>query len=71
MGDQAPPMSARQKWAVALVVAWALVFTFVSGLMLVEVATSGSLLVPAFVAFAVLLACPLIFLVRRRRANAG
>jgi hypothetical protein len=61
-------MSTAQRWAVVGIVAWAIVFTSVSGLMLVEVATGGSLLVPSFVAFVVLLAAPSIYLLRRKRS---
>jgi hypothetical protein len=67
MGDPAPPMSSAQRWAVVGIVAWAIVFTFVSGLMLVQIAVAGSLLVPSFVAFVVLLAAPSVYLLRRKR----
>jgi hypothetical protein len=60
-------MSAAQRWAVVGIIAWAIVLTFVSGLMLVQIAVGGSLLVPSFVVFAVLLAAPLLYLLRRKR----
>ena len=67
MGDPAPTMTTAQRWAVVGIIVWALVFTCVSGLMLVQIAVGGTLLVPSFVAFVVLLVGPLVFLLRRRR----
>ncbi len=66
MDDGPPPASTRQRWAVVLIVVWAVAFTFVGGLMLVAIGLGGTLVLPSILAFALLLMVPLLYLRQRR-----